>query len=182
VTRLSVDLVLQDDLWGPYKVVRDIANGSGDAENVVVYATVLDPQGRVLAHSDPTRHPMGERLDLTDQPSIPTRAVVLSALRGREGEHLYDVAAPIVLDNRHIGVARVGITTCHLEATVARMTRNLLLISSLLGAFGVGLGLVISRRMVSTLDPVRFDRAPMARRAEAVSMPPSRALRIRLSL
>jgi hypothetical protein len=31
VTRLSVDLVLQDDLWGLYKVVRDIANGSGDA-------------------------------------------------------------------------------------------------------------------------------------------------------
>ena len=95
LSRLSVDLVLQDDLWALYKVVRDIARGSGGGENVVVYAMVLDPAGRVLAHSDPARYPMGEPLedDPVRRPSGPvTDLSVVSARLG--GETIHDLAAP----------------------------------------------------------------------------------------
>jgi signal transduction histidine kinase len=152
LARLSVDLVLQDDLWGLYKVVRDITRGSGDSENVVVYAMVLDPAGRVLAHSDPARYPMGEPLaaDSARPANEATAGTRLSSVRlGRETVH--ELTAPIVLDKQPIGVARVGITTRHLEATVARITRDILLITSALGALGVALGFVISRRMTRPL-------------------------------
>jgi two-component system, NtrC family, sensor histidine kinase AtoS len=152
LARLSVDLVLQDDLWGLYKVVRDIARGSGDSENVVVYAMVLDPAGRVLAHSDPARYPMGERLP-ADSAVSGDRAIGATRHRSvRDGDQtLHDLAAPIVLDKQPIGIARVGITPRYLEATVARITRDILLITSALGALGVTLGFVISRRMTRPL-------------------------------
>ena len=152
LARLSVDLVLQDDLWGLYKVVRDIARGSGDSENVVVYAMVLDPGDRVLAHSDPARYPMGERLPV--ESATPGDGTIGgTSLRSvRQGDQfLHDLTAPIVLDKQRIGIARVGITTRYLEATVARITRDILLIASALSALGVALGFVISRRMTRPL-------------------------------
>lgn len=136
LARLSRDLVLQDDLWGLYKVARDVVSAPGDAENMVVYALVQDAEGKILAHSDPARHPMGE-------PLHPDAATRTGGVR--------DFAAPVVVDNRTIGLARVGITTRYLEATVAGIARRAMLVGALLGALGVVLGLVISRRMTRPL-------------------------------
>lgn len=152
LTRLSVDPILQDDLWGLYKIVRDVASGTGDRENVVAYAMVLDASGRVLAHSDPARYPMGE--PIADDPvGITPQAVTALGLRsGRRGnERIYDLAAPIVLDKQRIGVARIGLTTRHLETTIGRMTRDALVISTILSALVALLALVISRRMTRPL-------------------------------
>jgi HAMP domain-containing protein len=152
LARLSVDLVLQDDPWGLYKVVHDIARGSGDRENVVMYAMVLDPAGRVLAHSDPARYPMGEGLP-AELASPGNGAIGETSLRSvpHGDQTVHELAAPIVLDKQQIGIARVGITTRYLKATVARITRDILLITSALGALGVALGFVISRRMTRPL-------------------------------
>jgi signal transduction histidine kinase len=149
---LSVDLVLQDDLWGLYKVVRDVAGRREGSENVVAYAVVLDRDGRVLAHSDPARYPMGEPMvpDPVGRPPGPIGAMTLRT--GRLGEAaIHDIALPIVLDKQVVGIARVGVTTRQLEATVGRLTRDILLIGSLLGALGIVLGFVISRRMTRPL-------------------------------
>ena len=148
LARLSVDLVLQDDLWGLYKVVRDIASEPGGSENVVAYAMVLDPGGRVLAHSDPAGHPMGEALEADPSPAS---TAGVRTIQRPGGERIHEIAGPIVLDKQRIGVARVGITTRHLDATVARITRDILVVTTLLGALGVGLGFVISRRMTRPL-------------------------------
>jgi signal transduction histidine kinase len=152
LARLSVDLVLQDDLWGLYKVVRDIARGAPDGENVVAYAIVLDPAGRILAHSDPARYPMGEPIgvDPVGRPVGPVARLSLVSAR-REHETIHDLATPIVVDRRGIGVARVGITTRQLDATVARITRDIVLVTSVLGTLGILLGFVVSRRMTRPL-------------------------------
>jgi signal transduction histidine kinase len=150
--RLSIELVLQDDLWGLYKVVRDAAGRIEGGEQVVAYAVVLDRDGRVLAHSDPARFPMGEpmRPDPVGRPPDPIAA--LSLHTGRSGnETIHDLALPIVLDKQVVGIARVGVTTRHLDATVRRVTRDILLIGSALGALGVLLGFVVSRRMTRPL-------------------------------
>lgn len=174
LARLSVDLVLQDDLWGLYKVVRDIAAGSGDSEDVVAYAMVLDPGGRVLAHSEPARYPMGEPLD--DDPArrqaAPAAGPSLVSVRLSGGETIHDIAVPVVLDNQRIGLARIGITTRHLEATVARIAREILLMSSVLAGFGVVLGLLISRRMTRPLRELgqAADRIGLGRLDEPVAV------------
>ena len=169
--RLSRDLVLQDDLWGLYKVVRDLASGAGDSENIVVYATVLDPAGTVLAHSDPARHPMGDPIG---EGGATVRSVSDTRIRTftRDGETVHDVATPIVVDKQRIGVAAVGITTRHLEATVARLTRDIFVLTSLLGGLGVVLGLLVSRRMTRPLRELgrAVDRFGEGRLEEPVSV------------
>lgn len=153
LARLSVEPVLQDDLWALYKIVRDTAGGSRDTEDVVAYAMVLDPEGRILAHSDPARYPMGESVlhDPVARPGGRIDGVSLHSAAAGRNETIHDVAVPIVLDKQRIGVARVGVTTRHLEATVTRMARDVLLITTLLAASGVALGFFISRRMTRAL-------------------------------
>lgn len=153
VARLSVEPVLQDDLWALYKIVRDTAGGAADAENVVTYAMVLDPEGRVLGHSDPAGYPMGEPIlrDPVGRPAGRIAGVSLHSAHVGRNEAVHDVAVPIVLDKQQIGVARVGVTTRHLEATVARMTRDVFAITAVLAASGVVLGFVLSRRITRPL-------------------------------
>lgn len=158
LARLSVDPVLQDDLWRLYTLVRDIVQAQGGAipaahDRVVRYAMVLAPNGEVLAHSDPARFPLGEPL-----PAEPVNARALAAEAPliqsvvRPGEPLvYDVAVPVVLDRQRLAVARVGVTTAYLEATLARVRREVLLIVSVLATGGLGLGLAISRRITRPL-------------------------------
>jgi PAS domain S-box-containing protein len=82
------------------------------------------------------------------------------------------VATPIVVDKQRIGVAAVGITTRHLEATVARLTRDILVLTSLLGGLGVVLGLLVSRRMTRPLRELgrAVDRLGEGRLEEPVSV------------
>jgi PAS domain S-box-containing protein len=151
LAKLSVDPVLQDDLWTLYKVVRDMATGGSERRNVVAYAMVLDTEGRVLAHSDPARFPMSEPLrhDPVGRPAGPGRSV-FSVELDRE-QTIHDAAAPIVVDKQTIGVARVGVSTRELEATIGRMTRDVLVVTASLAGVGVALGYVISRRMTRPL-------------------------------
>ncbi len=154
LARLSVDLVLQDDLWA-HKVVRDTASGSGDSENVVAYAMVLDGEGRVLAHSDPANFPMGEPIgrDAVGRPAGSVAELnVYSAQVNGQGT-IHDLTAPIILDKQRIGVARIGITTRHLDAAVRRTTWDVVIVSVMLAGCGVALGFWISRRMTRPLRP-----------------------------
>ncbi len=154
LARLSVDLVLQDDLWGLYRVVRDIVQGEGAApEQVVVYATVLSPGGERLAHSDPARFPISERLEPT---SINDRAlnadgILVQAATETDGRTIYDFTVPVILDRRKVAVARLGMTTQYLESTLSRIKREVFLISSALAALGMALGLAVSRRITRPL-------------------------------
>jgi PAS domain S-box-containing protein len=155
LARLSVEPVLQDDLWGLYKVVRDIVRtGPGPlSENVVAYAMVLDPRGEVLSHSDPGRFPIGEPLpsDSLTAGALKADGLLIRIGRGPDGQTLYDIAHPIVLDRQRLGVARIGVSRRVLEESLAGVKRDVLLISSLLAGLGMALGLAISRRMTQPL-------------------------------
>ncbi len=156
LARLSVDPVLQDDLWGLYRMVRDIVQGGPAplSENVVVYAMVLDPRGAVLSHSDPARFPIGELLqtDPLAAAALAADGPVIQSGSGPDGRTVYDVALPVVLDKQRLGVARIGVTRDYLERSLARLKRDVLLIASLLAAFGMALGLLISRRITRPLE------------------------------
>lgn len=156
LARLSVEPILQTDLWGLYKVVRDTTRGGSGplAENVVVYAMVLDPRGEVLSHSDPARFPFGEFLppDPLTNAVLNAEDVLIQVSRGPDGQFLYDIAYPTVLDRQRLGIARIGVTRAYLEQNLAKLKRNVLLISSLLAAFGMALGLAISRRITRPLE------------------------------
>jgi len=150
LARLSVEPVLQYDSWGLYKVARDIVR----SENVMVYAMVLDPRGDVFSHSDPARFPIGEPLppDPLTSAALTAEGLLIQVGRDPDGETLYHVTLPIVLDRQRLGVARIGVTRRHLEGSLARLKRDVFVISALLAALGMALGLVISRRMTRSLE------------------------------
>jgi signal transduction histidine kinase len=152
LARLSAELVLDDDLWGLYKVLRDVVVGGGDGENVVAYAAVVDGQGKVLAHSAPDQHPIGS---LLEDPAVGERRAYRSgvdwAATGATPA-VHHFASPVVVDGQQIATARVGISLRHLEPTIARMRRAVLALAMLLGALGALVGLLVSRRMTRPLS------------------------------
>lgn len=155
LARLSAEPVLQDDLWGLYKVVRDIVQGGPGSlsENVVVYAMVVGPRREVLTHSDPARFPIAESLppDPVSDAALGAEGLLIQVSHGADGKPLYDVAYPVVVDRQRLAVARIGLTRDYLEQSLARIKRDVFLIAALLAALGVVLGLVISRRITRPL-------------------------------
>lgn len=152
LSRLGADLVLEQDLWGLYKVARDMVVGGRDAENLLVYAAVVDLDGRVLAHSDPSHYPMGE--PLADDGAIARekcRRGTTWSTGQATGELIHHFDAPVLIENRQVATARVGISLRHLEATIGRMNAEILALGLLLAFLGALLGHLISRRMTRPL-------------------------------
>ena len=113
------------------------------SEQDVVYAIVLDADGKVAAHSGfPDRvglvlaGPVHERAARTTVP------LVQETSSDPGNEHLYDFAIPIVVDGQRWGVVRVGLSRRHMEEEIRNTRRELgalsvvtLLLGALAAAF-----------------------------------------------
>jgi len=146
--RLSIDPVLREDIWELYKLSRDIGRGGGP----VLYALVLNMKGELLAHSHPERYTIAARNPqdpLLDETLKVDRVTSFPLPDGVSG---YEVAAPVILDRKKIGVVRVGISKRHMEEVLRRAREDLLLIAGLLALGGFSLGLFLSRRMTRPLN------------------------------
>jgi signal transduction histidine kinase len=152
LSRLSAELVLDEDLWGLYKVVRDLVVGGGETDNLVAYAAVVDAQGRVLAHSSPAHHPIGTPLgeEVGADAQAYRAGTHWSSRSGAAGE-VHHFAAPVVVDGQQIATARIGISLRRLEPTISRMRLEILALALLLALLGAWLGHQISRRMTRPL-------------------------------
>jgi two-component system sensor histidine kinase AtoS len=129
----------------------------------VVYAAVLDAEGRVAAHS---RHPerVGQPLgsavdDKAAATLIPlTQATVLAETR----EAIYDFAVPVQIDRQKWGTVRVGLSKRRMEAEIRQTRKELSALTVLVLAVGGLVAAVVAGRIVR---PVR----QLARGAAAVS-------------
>src|SRR4029450_5041092 len=116
------------------------------AEHDVVYAMVLDADGKVAAHS---RYP--ERVGFLLQGAVPERAAsapepVTQQTVTSAGEAVYDFAVPILVDGRKWGTARLGLSKRRMDAEIRRARVELgalTLVTLLLG--GVAAALVAPR-------------------------------------
>lgn len=151
--------VLNNDVWALYRVLRQLRERDPDgiAEALVVEAAFVDPEGIVLAHTDPARNPVGLPLGTTGELG---RAQFDHALAAEQA-HLVptelrdpgfvDAVAPIVVDGLTVGSLLLRSSTDRLTAQLRRDTVIVL-------AFSLGLALImsvfgtwISRRMVAPL-------------------------------
>jgi signal transduction histidine kinase len=119
--RSSVQAVVADD----YLVMQHVVNGIS-GERKILYAMLLDENGRVLVH---TR--VNERGKLADDAlstgAIRSRASLLQRYSTPDGVPVYDFSAPVyVLDQRR-ATARVGISIQKELAEIAR-TRNYIIL------------------------------------------------------
>jgi PAS domain S-box-containing protein len=133
------------------------------AESDVVYAMVLDADGKVAAHS---RRPErvgsmleGRAHERAARAQVPlTQETTLAS-----GEAIYDFAVPVLVESHKWGTARVGLSRRRMEAEI-RQTRlelaGLALVTLLLGGFAAA---VVARRIAGPVQELEARAAAIAR-------------------
>jgi PAS domain S-box-containing protein len=129
----------------------------------VVYAVVLDAEGRVAAHS---RHPerVGQPLGSAVDRNAAATSVPLTqaALFADTHDAIYDFAVPVQVDRQKWGTVRVGLSKRRMEAEIWQTRKELGALTLLMLALGGLVAALVAGRIVR---PVR----QLARGADAVS-------------
>jgi two-component system sensor histidine kinase AtoS len=134
------------------------------AEQDVLYAIVLDADGRVAAHSG---HP--ERVGTVLVGPVHERAAAAAAgpltqetTLGETGAAIYDFAVPVLVDKRQWGTVRVGLSKGRMEAQILRTRIELVALTVATLVFGGLAAALVARRIAR---PVR----QLAEGAKAIS-------------
>ena len=123
----ATDLILLNDHYGLHQLLQETqANNSN-----VRYAFILAADGTVLAHTFGEQFPLALLEQNAAVPGKHHRTVILDTNEGR----VWDTAVP-VLDGR-AGAARVGLSDQSMRQMITEVTRQLLLITSLVSLVGV---------------------------------------------
>jgi PAS domain S-box-containing protein len=137
--------------------------GQVAGESDVVYAIILDGDGKVVAHS---RRPelVGSVLDgpMHELAAGTSQLLVQEAAQRKTGEPIYDIAMPVLVEGQKWGVARIGLSRRRMEAQIRRTRWELAALSVVTLVVG-GLGAAFVARRIAL--PVR----QLAAGAEAIS-------------
>ena len=95
--------------------------GQVAGESDVVYAIILDGDGKVVAHS---RRPelVGSVLEgaVNERAAGTSQLLVQEAAQRKTGEPIYDIAMPVYVEGQKWGVARIGLSRRRMEAQIRR--------------------------------------------------------------
>jgi PAS domain S-box-containing protein len=138
----STSWVMANDVAGLQEVIQSVAR-----EPNVRYAMLINPEGRVLAHSEPARIGLflkdpRSRLLL----SAPAKLMVLASDR-----NVIDLAVPVLGGDRLLGWARVGLGREDVAANLDRIRRDGLLFTFAGIALGTLLAFVIAQSLTRGL-------------------------------
>jgi PAS domain S-box-containing protein len=134
------------------------------AEADVLYAVVLDADGRVAAHSRGAERvgafPSGEvaaRSALTEVPL--TQQFVFR----ETGENAYDFSVPIRVNRDKWGAVRIGLSKGRMEADIRETRRELVFLTVAALLLGVGAAAVSARRIAGPVQQVAAGAAAISR-------------------
>jgi len=134
--------VLSNDIVGIEEVLASMAHYPD-----LQYAFLLNPEGRVLGHSE--QDVAGEYVNDPRSRSLlegPTEIQVL-----HRSSRLIDAAAPIRVDGRLVGWARVGLGQQHNTTSLAKVAREGLIYTVVAILLGTLFALLLARRMTQGL-------------------------------
>src|SRR5205814_309285 len=118
------------------------------AEADVVYALVIDADGKVAADS---LHPDRVGLVLPDDADRQAAAAIeplMQERRRRSGESIYDFSVPVIVEHQKWGTVRVGLSKQRMDAQI-RQTRGELAALTLLTLLIGGLAAALVARRIS---------------------------------
>jgi PAS domain S-box-containing protein len=133
------------------------------AEHDVVYAVILDAEGKVAAHS---RYP--ERVGLLLQGDVHERAArALEALTQETvttaGEAVYDFAVPVLVDGRKWGTVRLGLSKRRMDAEIRRTRLELGALTLVTLLLGGGAAALVGRRIARPVQRLAEGAAAISR-------------------
>ena len=111
-------------------------------ETDVTYALILDRFGEVAAHSRAPEH-VGRTLSDAVSLRALAAAPVLQETVGPDGEALYDIAVPILVEGERWGTVRVGVSRHRMDAEIAGTRRELAglaVVALVLGGLAAAIG------------------------------------------
>jgi two-component system sensor histidine kinase AtoS len=143
-------------------------------ETDVAYAVILDRFGQVAAHS---RAPEYVGRTLSDPVSLRalTTAPMLQETAGPEGEALYDIAVPILVEGERWGTVRLGVSRQRMDAEIAvtrRELAGLAVVALVLGGLAAAIG---ARRIARPVRQLADGVAAIARGEPAQRIQPGRS-------
>jgi len=99
-------------------------------ETNVIYAIILDRNGRVVAHSR-RDDLIGEKLtDPVSKKSISTRTILIQEILEPElKQNIWDVSYPVYIQNKRWGTVRIGFSKIDLEREIQQNVKNLIIIT-----------------------------------------------------
>jgi signal transduction histidine kinase len=112
-------------------------------EKAVTYAAVVDPEGRVLSHSDPKF--IGEVLkDPVSVRAAATQETLLQRRREGGGGQAYELAVPLKVGSKRVGTARLGFDDSSIQEALQAQKRRILIIAALSTAAAIlGVTLIV---------------------------------------
>src|SRR2546425_9566487 len=134
------------------------------AEADVVYAVVLDAEGKVAAHS---RRP--ERVGASPEGPVQERAAQTNApliqdtVAGGSGEALYDFAVPVLVAGQKWGTVRVGLSKRRMEAAIRKTRVELAALALATLVVGGGAAALVARRIAGPVQQLEERAAAIAR-------------------
>lgn len=153
------EAILRNDYWFLFQSLKKMSlEGPSNILNTkIVTAMVLDPQGKVLAHLQPSSNPLGLPLETADKTekrllveSIQAeKPLVLNAGSGKAG--FLEGVVPLYSDEKALGTVRVRLSTYGLFTKAQRSAFIILGLTLALVALGSLLGAAVSRRITKPL-------------------------------
>lgn len=142
--------------------IRTMLEGMVGYSHTVVYAAIVDPTNRVLAHSNPKLE--GELLppqeDLERVKTWSTLATVASLL----GEpRVYEAQVPMRMGERLFGTVRVGVSTSLLRQELTRAGLHSLAVALAALGIAVAVGLAVGHLLLQSLKKIAQGMERLAR-------------------
>ncbi len=163
VAMVAPRAVLQSDYWALYKSLANLSLNSSEGLGTtrILSAMILDPDGRVLAHTDPSAHPLRlpfaapdpDEQRLYEQAVSATRATVLSRSGIGPGGFLEGVV-PLFSEEKFLGVIRVRLSSYELYEKSRRAAVTVLALTLGLVLVGIAVGAWVSHRIVKPLAAI----------------------------
>jgi PAS domain S-box-containing protein len=145
------------------------------AEADVVYAIVVDADGRVAAHSG---HPDRVGVVLSDDLDRRAAAAIeplTQERRRRSGLAIYDFSVPVIVDQHKWGTARVGLSRQRMEAQILRTRGELGALAIVTLLIGGGAAALVARRISRPVQQLAEGAAAIARGDLAQRIEPATA-------
>jgi PAS domain S-box-containing protein len=141
---------------------QNVARVGSEAD--VVYAVILDAEGKVAAHS---RHPelVGRALLAeTDALAASADALLVQETRlARHGEPIYDFAVPVKVDRHRWGTVRVGLSKRRMEAEIRRTRWELGVLTVITLVLGGVAAALVGRRIARPVRQLAEGAAAISR-------------------
>lgn len=149
--------IVRKDFWSLYLGLKNLRSGN----NEIISAMILDAEGRVQAHTNPAKNPMGLRFSPENEletelygRAMGARQPVVFSSGGFDRAGFQEGVIPVFADQKYLGVVRVRLSVARLYEKAKTSALIVLALVLCFVIIGSALGTLVSRHMVKPLTAV----------------------------